>query len=213
MHTETVIGIISFLGTVSFAVSGAMASISKRADFFGVIILAVVTAVGGGIIRDILLGILPPKIFLDPSYLFLSASVAAAVYLFVRLCKDFYCRHAELIDGVNNIFDALGLGVFVVAGSQSAIDCGFLPDGFFVIFTGVITGVGGGFLRDIMICEIPFILKKRIYALAALPGAIIFYILYIRGINYAFAVFFGAFSTFFVRMLATYFRWDLPPAY
>ena len=213
VYTETIINIISFFGIISFAVSGAMAAISKRTDFFGVTVLAVVTASGGGIIRDILLGTLPPKIFLSPDYLFLASSCAASVFIFAHLFKDFYCSHTNLIDCINNIFDALGLGVFVVAVAQSAIDCGFQQNCFLVIFIGMITGIGGGFLRDIMICEIPFILTKRIYALAALFGALIFYILYIRCFHYAYSVFFGAIYNFAVRMLATYFHWDLPQAY
>lgn len=213
MYTETIIQTLSVCGIIAFAVSGAMVAISKHTDIFGVTALAVVTATGGGIMRDTLLGILPPKIFLDCSYVLIAAATALIVFLSAWLGKDYYRRNTEMLDGVNNIFDAIGLGIFVVTGSQAAIDYGFLHNGFLVIFIGTITGIGGGVLRDIMVKEIPFVLKKRIYALAAVSGSLVFYILYTAGCHYAVSAFSGVFFTFAVRMLATYFKWDLPSAY
>lgn len=213
MYTETIMNVISIIGIVAFAVSGAMVAIEKRVDPFGVMVLSVITATGGGILRDILLGILPPKIFRDCSYVLISIIVSLIVFLIAHLGKDAYRNKTALLDSINNIFDALGLGVFVVIGSQSAIDYGFLQNGFFVVFIGMITGIGGGFMRDIMVQEIPFVLKKHIYALAALAGSLVFYILYINNVSYTVTVFSAASSTFLLRILATYFRWNLPPAY
>lgn len=213
LSTETIMQIVCILGVIAFAVSGAMVAIDKRADPFGVIVLAVITATGGGIVRDILLGIFPPKIFLDSLYVIISIITALTVFLAAHLFRERYRKNAVLIDSINNVFDALGLGVFVVIGAQSAIDYGFSQNGFLVLFIAMITGIGGGFLRDIMVQEIPFVLKKRIYALAALAGGLIFYILYINKCNYTLSVLAGTSATFILRMSATHFHWDLPPAY
>lgn len=213
MHTESIIELLVLCGIIASAISGATVAVSKHTDPFGVIVLGVITATGGGITRDILLGALPPKIFLDYSYVLIASAAALAVYFAAWIGKDYYHKNSELLDKINNIFDAIGLGSFVVAGSQAAIDYGYIGNGFLIILIGVITGIGGGFLRDIMVKEIPFVLKKRIYALAAVSGGTIFYILYTSGLHYAVCAFSGVFATFAIRMLATHFRWDLPPAY
>lgn len=213
MHTENIIEILVLCGVIASAISGATVAVSKHTDPFGVIVLGVITATGGGITRDILLGALPPKIFLDYSYVLIAAAAALIVYFSAWLGKDYYQKNTELLDKINNIFDAIGLGSFVVAGSQAAIDYGYLGNGFLIILIGVITGIGGGFLRDIMVKEIPFVLNKRIYALAAVCGGTVFYILYTSDMHYAVCAFSGVLTTFAIRMLATHFRWDLPPAY
>jgi len=209
---ETAIDIISFFGIIAFAVSGAMVAIKKRVDLFGVIVLSVITATGGGITRDIFLDRLPPIAFLDTGYITLAALTAIVVYSLARTHKDYYRKNTHTIDTVNNIFDALGLGAFVVMGTQSAIDCGFSGNAFFTVFVGVLTGIGGGFLRDIMVCEIPMILKRHFYALAALAGALAFYILYIMVFPYTLSVLISIGITFSLRMLATHYKWNLPPA-
>ena len=213
MYTETVLSTISIIGIIAFSVSGAMAAIEKHTDPFGAIVLAVITATGGGILRDITLGILPPQAFRDCTYVTISACVALFVFSIAYLYKDYYKKNSVITANINNIFDALGLGVFVVIGAQSAIDYGFVKNGFLVIFIGTVTGIGGGFLRDIIAREIPAVLTKHIYALAAIAGSLIFYIMYINNFNYALAVFAASGVTFLLRMLATYFHWNLPSAY
>ncbi|MBO5059429.1 MAG: trimeric intracellular cation channel family protein [Clostridia bacterium] len=205
--------IICVIGTVAFSVSGAMVAIKKHADIFGAVTLAVVTATGGGMVRDILLGIQPPHAFLDSRYIFIAAAAALIVFLIAYIGKDAYISRENFIDSVNNIFDALGLGVFVVMGTQTAIDYGFSQNALLSVFIGTLTGIGGGFLRDIMVHEIPSMLKKHIYALAALSGSLIFYIMYTNSLGYTLSAFFGATATFLLRMLATRFKWNLPPAY
>ena len=98
-------------------------------------------------------------------------------------------------------------------GTQTAIDYGFAQNAFFTITIGVITGIGGGFLRDIMVGEIPTVLKKHIYVLAAFTGSIIFYFMYINSVDYTISAALSAGITFAIRMLATHFKWNLPPAY
>lgn len=212
MNIELVMDIIGFLGTIAFAVSGAMVAISKRADFFGVIVLAVVTATGGGVTRDIFLDRLPPMAFLDTGYIVIATLTAIAVYSIAKSNKDYYRKNTHVIDVVTNIFDALGLGTFAIMGAQAAIDCGFAQNGFFVVFIGVLTGIGGGFIRDIMVMEIPVILRKHFYALAALAGSLVFYLLYIYSFPYGITVLIPILVTFFLRMLATHYKWNLPPA-
>ncbi len=213
MYTELVMDIISVIGIIAFAVSGAMVAIKKRTDPFGAVVLAVVTATGGGITRDILLGIQPPVAFIDCSYVLIAAGTALAVFLIAFIFSDFYRSKSRLIDSTNNIFDALGLGVFVVIGTQAAIDYGFSQNAFLSVFIGSVTGIGGGFIRDIMVKEIPSVLRKHIYALAAICGSAVFYIMYINRFDYTLSVFISAGITFLLRMLATYFKWNLPPAY
>ena len=160
MNIETILSIVSFFGNVAFAVSGAMVAIRKRVDLFGVIFLAVVTATGGGITRDIFLDRLPPVAFLDTGYISVAAFSAIMVYLIAKGNKEYYQKNTAALDSVINIFDALGLSIFVVMGSQAALDCGYSRNGFFVVFIGVLTGIGGGFLRDIMVREIPFQMRR-----------------------------------------------------
>lgn len=205
--------IICIIGIIAFATSGAMVAVKKHTDPFGVVFLAVITATGGGITRDLLLGIQPPVIFIDYTYVIFAAVAALAVFTLARLNKDFYRTKTDRIDSINNVFDALGLGVFVVMGTQTAIDYGFAQNAFFTITIGVITGIGGGFLRDIMVGEIPFVLKKHIYVLAAFTGSVVFYLLYINSVDYTISAFLSAGITFAIRMLATHFKWNLPPAY
>lgn len=212
MNIETIMDAIGFLGTIAFGVSGAMAGIKKRLDLFGVIVLAVVTATGGGITRDIFLDRLPPLAFIDTDYIVTAALSAIAVYIIARCNRDYYIRNSHAIDAVTNIFDASGLGIFVVSGAQSAIDSGFCNNVFFVLFIGVVTGIGGGFLRDIMIREIPFVLKKRFYALAALSGGFCYYLLYTYQLSYAPSVITSVLVTFSLRILATHYKWNLPKA-
>lgn len=213
MYTEIVMDIICTIGIIAFAVSGAMVAIKKRTDPFGAVVLAVVTATGGGITRDILLGIQPPAAFIDCSFVVISTATALIVFLIAFIGKDSYRSKSELIDSINNIFDALGLGVFVVIGTQTAIDYGYSQNMFLSIFIGTLTGIGGGFIRDIMVQEIPSVMRKHIYALAAISGSTIFYIMYMHNIDYTLSAFCSAGFTFILRMLATHFKWNLPPAY
>ncbi len=214
MYTELIMNFICMIGVIAFAVSGAMVALDKHTDPFGTATLAVVTATGGGIFRDILLGLQPPKVFVDPTYVLVAAATALIIFLIVSIIgKDTYLKNTALIDSINNIFDALGLGVFVVLGTQAAIEYGFSQNAFFCIFLGTITAIGGGFIRDIMVQEIPVVLRKHVYALAAIAGSGLFYIMHMCGIGYTVSAFAAAGVTFALRMLATRYKWNLPPAF
>lgn len=199
-------------GTISFAVAGAMAALEKRVDLFGVIFLGATTALAGGIIRDILVGKIPPSAFSNYRYMAIAAATALIVFLIARMFREYYQHHVEVVNAVNNVFDAAGLGAFTITGAKVAMSMGYTENGFFVVFLAMVTGIGGGVLRDLMIGEIPFVLRKRIYAVASILGGVVYYQLGWRIDDMA-AAFIGIAVVFGLRMLATIFKWNLPKAY
>ena len=204
--------IIEAVGTIAFASSGAMVAIRKRLDLFGVLVLGVTTAVGGGIIRDVILQITPPGSFQTPVYIGMAALTVGVIFLIAYLHPYFLdMRFLEGYERLMNVLDAIGLGAFTVLGAQKAFLTGFSDYRFMAVFLGVITGVGGGLLRDMMAGITPYILKKHIYACASIVGAV-FYV-YVRGwIPDAWALVLGAVLVIAMRMLATRYRWNLPTA-
>lgn len=207
---EIVYYIVEIIGIIAFATSGAMVAIGKRVDIFGVLVLSSITALGGGCIRDILIGSLPPRMFSDYRFVTVAVAVATVVFVVAYIFRDLYQKSEKVVDSINNIFDAVGLGVFTVTGVQVAIDSGFKMNGILVVCLGVITGIGGGVLRDVMLREIPFVLKKRIYALASIAGGIVYYNLYLIDFDRTKSIILAVAVTFVIRMLATIFKLDLP---
>lgn len=200
---------IEIIGTIAFAISGAIVAVKKNMDIFGVIVLGVTTAVGGGMIRDILLGATPPAMFLNSSYVIVAVITSLLVFLFMYFLRAKFDRYSKKLDQCLNLFDSIGLGVFVVAGVNTAAQHGYGDLAFLSIFVGVLTGIGGGILRDILAGRIPVVLHKRVYAVAAIVGAMLYYYTSIPlGDNLA--MLFGLFATLLIRMLATYFCWNLP---
>lgn len=204
--------LLDILGTVSFALSGAMLAVKKCTDLFGVMLMGIVSAVGGGVTRDVLLGSVPPAAFTNSRYVLMAAATSAVLFLLARWQKEVYLTRADLVDKINNVADAIGLGAFSVTGVQTAAAAGYGDNLFFAVFLGVITGVGGGVLRDMMLGEVPFILVKRVYAVASILGALGYYLLEKSGVEQAMASITGMMIVFCVRMLATHYRWNLPKA-
>jgi len=203
---------IEVIGTIAFASSGAMVAIKKQLDLLGVIVLGVTTAVGGGMLRDIIIGNVPPALFKDPIYVLLAFITVMLLFIIVRLNQKILDgRSLETYEKVMNIFDAIGLGAFTVVGIDTAVLSGYGDYHFLIIFLGVITGVGGGILRDIMAGHTPYVLRKHIYACASIVGTILYAWLlnYIDG-NVAMLI--GACSVVLIRLMATHFCWDLPTA-
>jgi len=158
--------VFEIVGTIAFAVSGAVVAIRKELDLFGVMVLAVITATGGGMLRDIIIGNVPPMAFRDATYITISLVTAAGV--------GYYYRYIPRVRHLIQICDALGLGAFTATSATMAITQGW--DTLLVVVTlGVVTGVGGGILRDVLAGEIPMIFQKEIYALAAVVGALALY--------------------------------------
>jgi uncharacterized membrane protein YeiH len=205
--------VLEVVGTVSFAISGAMAALEKRVDLFGVIFLGATTALDGGIIRDVLVGKIPPSAFSDDRYMVIAVVTAVVVFLIASLANERYAGKMALVNTVNNVFDAAGLGAFTITGAKVAMNMGYMDNGFFVVFLAMVTGVGGGILRDLMIGEIPFVLRKRIYAVASILGGVVYYQLLRWQMADMTAAFFGIGVVFGMRMLATIFKWNLPKAF
>lgn len=208
--SELIEYILEMVGTVSFAISGSMVAIKKRVDVFGVVVLGVMTALGGGIVRDILIGHLPPAMFSDYRYVLVAVITSVAVFIIAYIFRDLYQRSEKSVDTVNNIFDALGLGVFTVMGAKVAISSGFTVNGILVVCLAVVTGVGGGLIRDVMLMEIPFVLKKRIYAVASILGGTAYHLMYVHSVDTEIATAVSVLIVFSVRILATVFKLDLP---
>ena len=198
MFSEWFMDILIFafeiIGTVAFSVSGAMTGLKKNMDIFGVMILGVVTAIGGGVTRDLILGITP----------------VTAIITFLPAIRRLLTSNQHVHDFVLLILDSLGLGVFTVVGIQTAYSVSTGRGAFLVVFVGVITGVGGGVLRDVLAGEKPYIFVKHIYACASIAGAVACVIIW--RFNSTAAVIAGAAIVFVIRLLAAHFRWSLPKA-
>ncbi len=210
MITEILIHITELIGTVAFSVSGAIHAIGKKLDLLGVVVLGCLTALGGGAIRDLLMGQIPPRAFSNFEYLIVAAVSALAVFVVASFFKNGYRAHLALLEQVNNVFDAVGLGAFSVVGVQLALDGGYGDNLFFCVFLGVLTGCGGGILRDLMCAKVPGVLTKHIYALASAAGALLYALLCRFGVSELYGVLGGLALVILIRMLATVFRWSLP---
>lgn len=198
---------LEMIGTVAFAASGALTAMRKKMDLLGVIVLGVVTAVGGGMIRDILLGISPPLAFRNP--LAVIVAIAVSVILFIPWVRHHLMHNQRLFDTVLLVMDSIGLGVFSVMGIWNALDFSPERSTFLLVFVGVMTGVGGGVLRDILAGNTPYIFVKHVYACASLLGATVCALLWRVVPNYI-AMLTGMLCVLILRLLSAYFRWNLP---
>ena len=205
---ENTMFVLELIGAAAFAISGAMAAIKRKADIFGVVFLGVITALGGGVIRDVLIGQLPPKMFISYAYLLASLLVSLIVFFDAYIRREKYFANKDKLSEINNIFDAVGLGVFTVSGMNTAMG---VSDNVILILTlGVITGVGGGMLRDMMTNTMPKVLRKRVYAVASLIGGALYYVLHLIGVNDILSAVIGMVTIFVLRVLATVYKWNLP---
>lgn len=213
---EIVLNVLSAIGVVAFSVAGALVAIDHRVDMFGVVTLAAITSFGGGLTRDLLMGKLPPTLFTDRFYLVLagfSVLTALVVFTVARVFQQKFVEREKLIDRITNIFDAVAIGVFATTGAKTVMDFTGTPENAFLVLTlGSLTAVGGSIIRDVLIREVPFVLKKRIYVLAVLAGAGLYYLLVRLGAAEIPALVAGTLLTFGLRMMATIFRWNLPRA-
>lgn len=205
---EDVMFVLELIGAAAFAVSGAMVAIEKKADIFGVLFLAVTTALGGGVIRDVLIGRIPPVMFVSYWYLLIPVVAALAVFIDAYLRSEKYKLHLDKLDAVNNVFDAIGLAVFTVSGMNAAMPVS--DNVILVLFVGMCTGVGGGMLRDVMTNTMPKVLRKRVYAVASLIGGGLYYVMHVLDINQLLSVGCGMLVIFALRLFATIYKWNLP---
>ena len=151
--------------------------------------------------------------FTNYHYLLMAAVCAVAVFIVARIFKERYVRSEKLIEQINNVFDAIGLGIFAVSGARIGMEAGFADNGFLVTFLGMTTAVGGGMIRDVLLQEMPFVLTKRVYAVAAIAGALCYWVLETLGAPPRMAYGLGWALTVALRLMATVFRWNLPKAF
>lgn len=205
---DTFIFVVNIIGTLAFAASGAMIGLNKNMDIFGVCILGLATATGGGVIRDLILGLTPPMAFRDPTYAIL-ALVTSAVF-FSRRVRQVLMHNQHRYDRLLFWMDTLGLGVFSVVGVELAFSRSGHPTFFLLVFVGTLTGVGGGVLRDLLAQEVPYIFVKHIYACASLAGAALCAGLWRFGSMPAMLA--GMAAVVLIRVLAAHYHWNLPKA-
>ena len=198
------------IGTIAFSVAGSLVAIRRELDIFGTVVVGGITAVGGGCLRDILLGNLPPAMFRTPVYAIVAAVVSVIVFTAEYLFPAEKVLASKKYEFVVNIFDALGLAIFVVVGINSAKSCGYGDNGFLAICVGVLTGVGGGVVRDLLVKTVPMILRKQVYALPAIVGGILYYYMTKAGVNEILCVVITIILIMTVRILAAVLRWNLP---
>lgn len=202
--------ILEIIGTIAFASSGAMLAIEKKMDIFGVNILGATTAVGGGIMRDVILGVTPPTAFAQPVYILFAIITSTLLFTIVYTNPDII--HSKIknkfYDKVMLWCDTVGLGIFTVVGIQTASRHVTDDNSFFFLFIGVLTGVGGGVIRDIMASETPYILVREVYASASIAGGIVC-IVCRNTVGEAAGLVFGLIITVVIRALAAHFHWNL----
>ena len=191
---------LDLAGTFVFGISGAIAAIEKRLDLFGVMVLAFVTALAGGMVRDVLIGAVPPEGVADWRYPAVAFAAGAIVFVGYGATKR--------LDRALLIFDAAGLSLFAVSGTQKALAYGLNP--FMAALLGVVTAVGGGTIRDMLVAEVPKVLRVEIYAVAALAGAAIVAVGSRLGVPALPLAIAGAAACFSLRIVAIWRRWSLP---
>jgi len=206
--SENLLLFLEIIGTIAFAASGAMVGLSKKMDIFGVTVLGIVTSVGGGVIRDLVLGNTPPATFRNPVYALVAIFVS--VIIFIPGVRRFLFKKQSIYEKTMLIMDSLGLGIFTAVGIETACIAGHRSI-FLLVFVGMITGIGGGVLRDVLSGNTPYIFVKHFYASASLIGAFVFIALWNFSGQSA-AVFGCAFAVTALRLLAAKFRWSLPKA-
>ena len=197
------------LGTAAFAVSGALTAVNKKMDVLGVMILGLTTATGGGIIRDIVLGYTPPAAFRNPIYSLVA--LLTSLIIFLPPVRRSIGRHETAFNNVLNVVDAIGLGIFTVIGIQAAHAETNAHGVYLYLFVGVVTGVGGGVLRDIFAGEKPSIFVEHIYATASILGAAVCVSLW-EPAGRAAAMLAGLAVVVVLRVLAAFNKWNLPKA-
>lgn len=200
------------IGTAAFACSGGMTAIRKGLDLLGIIVLGVTTAVGGGMLRDLIIGIHPPALFVKPVYVSAAFVSVFVLFIIVRFHKiSLAVLESERYEAVMNFLDAIGLGAFTVVGIDTAIEAGFGEYRFLMIFLGTLTGVGGGILRDMMAGQTPAVLKKHVYACASIAGAVC-YVGLLNVMDNDPAMVVSALLVVLIRILARKYKWNLPKA-
>jgi uncharacterized membrane protein YeiH len=196
----TILYILDLIGTAAFAASGAWVAVRRRMDLFGVLVLGLVTAVGGGTLRDLLVGAVPPFSLQHEIYLYVACAAALAVFA-TR-------NRFQMVERPLLVLDAIGLGTFVVIGTTKALDfqLGFLG----AALMGVMTCTAGGVIRDVLANQVPLILRKEVYASACLAGSMLLVAMENFGAPRPLAALVAATTVIVLRLLAIHYKWSLP---
>lgn len=202
MSTLTLGHALDLIGIFVFGISGAMLAVRRGLDAFGIAVLAVAASLAGGLLRDLALGATPPAALADSRYLI--AALCSAAFTF------FFHRQIERVTRPVMVLDALGLGLFAVAGCQKALMFGLEP--LSAILIGVVTAVGGGVVRDILVTETPRILREEVYALAALIGAVMIYIANAMALDPLWSAITSVLAVFAIRVISVWRGWRAPKA-
>lgn len=209
MNELTIITITELIGSVAFSISGALIAVRRSLDLFGVILVGCITAVGGGILRDVILGKFPPAIFSNAIIISVCVVTSITVFVISYFNSNKFEALQKRIESVNNFFDAAGLAAFSITGAEITYSSGFSDNALLAISMGLLTGIGGGIMRDILVNETPYVLKKHIYALASIIGSTVYYFIRING-KKIIAVIVTMAIIILTRTLAAKHRWKLP---
>jgi len=191
---------LDLIGTFVFALSGALVGVRRDLDLFGIGVLSVAAGIGGGVVRDLLLGIAPPAALTNQLYLPVALAAAGIGFL--------YHPGIGRLSASVRLLDAVGLGFFAIAGTLKALDAG--QGAVVAVLLGVLTGVGGGVIRDVLVAEVPVVLRQEIYALAALIGGVAFVAMREVGVGKPVAVPAGVALVVILRILAIQRNWQAP---
>jgi len=199
----TLFQLFDWLGTVAFAISGAMAAINKRLDIFGIFIIAFVTSVGGGTLRDMLIGRTPVGWMTDLTYLY--------IILFSTVLGIFFRKKMGRLSKTLFLFDTIGLGIFTITGAEIGLQYELHP--LICVILATMTGSFGGLIRDILVNEIPVILRKEIYASACIIGAVGFLLLEKLDVNQDVQYILTSGLVIVIRLLAVKYHWEMTGIY
>ncbi len=202
--------LIENIGIIAFAISGAVVAAKKDMDIFGINLLALVTATGGGLIRDIIIDNIPPAMFVNPAYTIITLITANIAFVVMRLKKPMPKAVTPLYDTLIFWLDTLGLAAFTVDGAFTGIHSPYGDNLFLVAFVGIVTGIGGGIVRDVFADSIPAVLVKHVYAIACIAGSLILVILWKYTGSELISSLAGFFTIVIIRFLAMHFEWNLP---
>ncbi len=202
--------VLDMLGTIAFAISGALVGIRHRMDWFGVNVLAIVTATGGGILRDIIIGDHPPVMFRNPIYVLVAAITANVVFVVMYFHPRRPKRLSAVYDMLMFVFDTLGVAAFTVDGVMLGVAHGYKHNLFLLVFLGVMTGVGGGMIRDVLADQMPDVLRKHVYAIASILGAVVTGFIVRQFDMRRTGIIAGFCVVVLLRVLASHFKWNLP---
>ncbi|MFJ2528004.1 trimeric intracellular cation channel family protein [Pseudomonas helmanticensis] len=200
-RVERIVLVADLAGTAVFAVEGAIAAMRSQLDLLGVMVIAFIVALGGGVTRDLLIGATPPNAVADWRYPALAFFMGGLAFVF----------HEQVLGWSGStliVLDAAGLALFAVAGAQKALNFGITP--FVAMLMGTITGVGGGVIRDIVLARIPLVLQADLYASSAFVGAAVLVIGRRLGVSPVAAALLAGAACLLLRLLSVHFGWQLP---